>query len=111
MIGMFWAKKHVALLVVAVLVLLTAGGWWRGYVFGKEVERSAQELRYVAVMERARQEQESMADALEIAKQSRRVVYRDRIQVVRELADSSGCADVDVPDSVRDALASRFGGG
>jgi hypothetical protein len=106
---MIWRAQIAAGLLAAALVA-TAGVWWHGYRTGKVAERTALELRHNQAMQRARDQQEALADELERAKGQRTIVYRDRVRTVQVAADPSGCGDVPIPDSVRDALTAPGGG-
>jgi uncharacterized protein YdgA (DUF945 family) len=90
-------------LMLAVVVAL-GGAWAWGYQTGKSAERQVQERRLAQALEDARTAQERLADELEAERQRRRIVYRDRIEVVTRTPDPSGCADIDLPDSMLQAL-------
>jgi hypothetical protein len=95
-----WLAPTLLLLIVTAI----AGSWWSGYTMGKDVERQVQERRIAQVQADARMAQEKLADELEAERQKRRIVYRDRIQTVERAPDPTGCADVDLPDGMLQAL-------
>ena len=97
-------KPWLAPALVLTVVASIGGAWTHGYMKGKSAERTMNTLRLAAVQEDARLAQERLADELEAARADRRVVYRDRIQVVEREFDVSGCADVDLPPRMLAAL-------
>jgi hypothetical protein len=97
-------KKYVIpAATVALIAALTASHWW-AYRTGKIAERTMQETRIAQVREQARIRQEALADELEQARAHRQIVVRDRIRYVDRAVDSTGCADVVVPDGLLEAL-------
>ena len=97
------AKRWLLPLAISLVVVGLGGSWWHGYTTGKTAERAAHQ----SALEAERAKQARLVDELEQAQMAQRIVYRDRVRVVEREADPSGCADVGVPDRVRDALGWR----
>jgi hypothetical protein len=97
-------KPWLAPTLLLLLVAASGGSWWSGSTTGKSAEKTMHMQRLAAVQEDARMDQERLADELELARQQRRVIYRDRVRVVEREADPSGCADIRLPDGMRAAL-------
>jgi hypothetical protein len=94
------AKKWATPLLSLLLVAGVAGIWYHGYQTGQDRER----LAMMDDLDAARQVQAELADDLEKARAERRVVYRDRVQVVERELDPSGCADIPLPPGMLEAL-------
>jgi len=90
-------------LLPAFLALAVAGLTYSHYlVYG--LGQDAQRAEMQSELDKARERQAVLADELELERQQRRVVYRDRVRVVEREPDPSGCADIRLPDGMRAAL-------
>jgi hypothetical protein len=88
---------------LGLLTVLGASHLWV-YSIGVDRERDRQAALRITMEQQAKARQEALADELELVRQQRQIVYRDRVRVVERAADPTGCADVDVPGGVLDSL-------
>ena len=82
---------------------LVAGSYKLGHKAGVDSERSAQ----LEVIEQYKNDQKRLIAELEQAREEIRIEYRERVKVIRETPDPSGCADAVIPDGIMQQLAPR----
>lgn len=89
-------KPYVILAAVAAI----AFACWRSYAFGVEVAEGRAAAAYQAQLaeqaDAIRQHYESQAQA--------KVVTREKVRIIRDTSDPTGCADTAIPDAILDSL-------
>lgn len=84
---------------IGIALLITVVGWF-SYKAGVNSEIAAG----AKIISDYQNKQRKMVEELEQAKANREIVYRDKIKIIKEAVDPSGCADTNVPDSILQQL-------
>lgn len=86
----------IAAVTVALIVASAAAGYRAGI--------NAQLARQQKAVQKYQKRVETLLAELDAERQKRKVVVREKIRVVKETADPTGCADSDIPDAIYQQL-------
>jgi len=80
---------------IGISILITAVGWF-SYKAGVNSEIASG----VKIIAEYQEKERQVIKELEKAKKNREVVVREKIKIIREAVDTTGCLNADAPDSV-----------
>lgn len=84
----------------AIVVVLLVGSYMKGVEAGANKEKA----KAAEVIADYQAKQSKLIKELDEARKQTRIEYRDRVKVIRETPDPSGCADADIPDGIMHEL-------
>jgi len=84
---------------IGIALLIAVVGWF-SYKAGVNSEIAAGQK----IIADYQAKQREMVEELEHFKMKREVIYRDKIKIIKEVVDPSGCIDTNVPNSVLQQL-------
>ena len=86
----------------AIVVALIFGAFKYGVTYGTNAEKA----KAADTIARYQNKQAELTEQLEEARKQTRIEYRERVKVIRETPDPSGCADTAIPGGILQQLDS-----
>jgi len=87
---------------VGIALLVTSVGWF-SYRAGVNSEIASG----VKIIAEYQEKERAVIKELELAKKNREVIVREKIKIIREAVDTTGCLNADAPDSVLQQLTTH----